>query len=196
MSITNAIKNCVKSIRNKRIIKRLQACAKINADIVVNSTTSIRNQCPKENVEIGAHCTFFGIVQALCGGRVFIGNNTYVGTKSYLMAKDSITIGNACIIANDVIVCDNNNHPIDPNARLEMSSCDDYLSDEKWTWKYADSAPIVIDDNVWIGRRAMIMKGVTIGKGSIIGAGAVVTHDVPPYTVAAGNPAKIVKNLK
>lgn len=60
---------------------------------------------------------------------------------------------------------------------------------------FTEINPIVIEDDVWIGRRAIIMGGVTIGKGSIIGAGAVVTKSVPPYSLAAGNPAVVKKNL-
>ena len=60
---------------------------------------------------------------------------------------------------------------------------------------YTDVRPIVIEDNVWLGRRAIIMGGVTIGEGSTIGAASVVTKDVPPYSVAAGNPAVIRKKL-
>ena len=60
---------------------------------------------------------------------------------------------------------------------------------------YTDIRPIVIEDDVWIGRRAIIMGGVTIGKGAVIGAGSVVTKDVPPYCVAAGNPAIVRKKL-
>ena len=56
-----------------------------------------------------------------------------------------------------------------------------------------EAKPVVIEDDVWIGRRVIILPGVTIGKGCIIGAGAVVTKDIPPYSVAAGVPAKVVK---
>ncbi|MBR4243334.1 MAG: hypothetical protein IKR98_05525 [Bacteroidaceae bacterium] len=55
--------------------------------------------------------------------------------------------------------------------------------------------PVVIEDNVWIGEMACIMPGVTIGRGAIVGANAVVTHDVPPYTLVAGNPARIIKQI-
>lgn len=58
---------------------------------------------------------------------------------------------------------------------------------------YVDECPVVIEDDVWIGRRVIILPGVTIGKGSVIGAGAVVPKSIPPYSVAVGNPAKIVK---
>ena len=99
------------------------------------------------------------------------------------------------IIANDVILLDNNNHPVSPEMRLKMSACEDFINDELWSWKYAESAPVVIEENVWIGRDARIMKGVTVGKGSVVALGAVVTHNVPAYCVVAGNPARVVKEL-
>lgn len=55
-------------------------------------------------------------------------------------------------------------------------------------------APITVEDDVWIGSRVNIMAGVTVGRGSVIGAGAVVTHDVPPYSVCVGCPARVIKN--
>lgn len=58
---------------------------------------------------------------------------------------------------------------------------------------YTKPRPVVIDDDVWIGSRVTILPGVHIGKGSIIGAAAVVTHDVEPYTIVGGNPAKLIK---
>ncbi len=58
---------------------------------------------------------------------------------------------------------------------------------------FAEEKPVVIEDDVWIGSRVTILPGVTIGRGSVVGAAAVVTKDVPPYSVVAGNPAKVVK---
>lgn len=55
--------------------------------------------------------------------------------------------------------------------------------------------PVIIEDNVWLGARCIILPGVRIGKGSTIGAGSIVTKDIPPYSVAAGNPAKVIKSL-
>ena len=63
-------------------------------------------------------------------------------------------------------------------------------------WRNVNSRPIVIKDDVWIGMNVIILKGVTIGEGAIVGAGSVVTKDVPAWTVVAGNPAKVVKHLK
>ena len=67
---------------------------------------------------------------------------------------------------------------------------------DPWRWVHADSAPIVIGDSVWIGEYAAILKGVTIGTGAVVASHAVVTKDVPPYTVVAGNPARVVKELE
>ena len=66
---------------------------------------------------------------------------------------------------------------------------------ELWHWQYSDSKPVKINNNVWIGRYATILKGVSIGEGSIVACNALVTKDVPPYSVVAGNPARVVKIL-
>lgn len=65
-------------------------------------------------------------------------------------------------------------------------------------WQQTESAcaPIVIEDNVWIGARSVILKGVTIGEGSIVACDSVVTKDVPPFTIVAGNPARVVKHIE
>ncbi len=75
-----------------------------------------------------------------------------------------------------------------------------YLTDADWHDLYdrtapGRSAPIVIEDNVWLGDGAIVCKGVKIGENSVVGAGAVVVEDIPPNTVAAGNPARVVKQL-
>lgn len=64
-----------------------------------------------------------------------------------------------------------------------------------WDSTRAEHSPVVIEDNVWIGEFAAILKGVTVGKGSIIGSHCVVTQDVPPYSIVVGNPARVVKTI-
>ena len=180
-------------IRQNR--RNLERNAVLGTDIRIETSTSCLNTSQKENVMIGNHGCMFGCIQAQ-GGSVQIGNDFYIGSHTHIQALESIRIGNSVIISSDVMIVDNNNHPTDPLLRLEMSQCEDYMTDEKWEWKYSDSKPIVIEDNTWIGRNSMIMKGCTIGVGSIVAAGAVVTHDVPPYCVVAGNPAKVVKKVE
>ena len=182
-------------LRHKAVVRSFERSSQFDKATVFMPGASCRNTGIKENVVIGSHCVMGGGCIALYGGKISIGNNVYIGPGTSLQAKESITVGDNVIIANNVILLDNNNHPTSPEMRLKMSACKDYLHDELWTWQYAESAPIVIEENVWIGRDARILKGVTIGKGSIVALGAVVTKDVPPYSVVAGNPARVVKEL-
>lgn len=178
--------------------KRKNFCKKavVGTNVQFSTSSSIMNSGSKEAVTLGNHGCIFGVFQALCGGKISVGNNFYIGSGTCIQSKEKVEIGNDVIISNNVLIVDNNNHPADCDMRLKMSQCDDYMTDALWTWKYADSKPIVIKDNVWIGKNAVIMKGVTIGKGSIVGLGSIVTHDVPDYCVAVGNPAKVVKELE
>ena len=176
--------------------KNFEKNALVAHPLVLMASAVCRNEGPSGNIMIGNHCTIGAEFIALFGGKITVGDNTYIGQGTSLQAKENITIGNNVIIANNVLLIDNNNHPVDPQKRLEMSACADFMRDEKWSWKDAASAPIVIEDNVWIGRDVRIMKGVTVGKGSVVALGAIVTKNVPPYTVVAGNPAKVVKQLE
>lgn len=88
---------------------------------------------------------------------------------------DSITIGNGVKIAEDVIIRDSDNHEVKSDT-------------------YHMTMPIVIGDHVWIGMRAVILKGVHIGNGAVVASGSVVTRDIPPNTLVAGVPARIIKH--
>lgn len=190
------MKAYLRKLKEKKRKKLFCQRATVNAEtLTAIHGIACHNTGPREHVLIGEHCTIGGLLQALYGGKIQIGNRTYIGPDSIIQSKESVVIGNNVIIANNVLIVDNNNHPTDPQMRLKMSACDDFLHDELWSWKYAESKPIVIEDNVWIGRDSRIMKGVTVGRGSIVALGAIVTKNVPPYTVVAGNPAKVVKHL-
>ena len=180
----------LRSIKNNFLKK-----SSVSPDTVFMLGASCRNSGDRSSVSIAGHCTVGAAFLALYGGKISVGKNTYIGAGTSIQSKDSISIGENVIIANNVLLIDNNNHPTAPEMRLKMSQCDSFLTDELWSWKYADSLPIVIEDNVWIGRDSRILKGVTVGKGSIVALGAIVTHDGPPYCVVAGNPAKVVKRL-
>ena len=106
---------------------------------------------------------------------------------------EHITIGNYVIISNHVSISDNNNHPTDPEIRKKMSESGFYSN--YWNWELSDHKPVVIEDNVWIGEYATILKGVTVGRGSIVASHSVVTRNVEPYSIVAGNPARKVKEL-
>lgn len=184
-----------------RKLKRLIYQSKCKKNMTFSQTSKLGNYFYLDNsgnpedVIIGENCEIGGILTTRCGGKISIGTNSYIGAETNIMAKYSVCIGKCAIVSNNVMICDNNNHPTDPKQREKMSLSGGFHS-SLWSWEYADGKPIVIEENVWIGRQAIVLKGVTIGRGSIVAMGAVVTHDVPPYSVVAGNPAKVVKQLE
>ncbi|NOX33748.1 MAG: acyltransferase [Deltaproteobacteria bacterium] len=109
---------------------------------------------------------------------IIIGDHVLISPGARISAANSITIADSCMLASRV-----------------------YITDSDWHGIYDRSMPpeeesfVVLEENVWVGDSAIVCKGVTIGRNSIIGAGAVVTSDIPPGVIAAGNPAKIIKRL-
>ncbi len=190
------IKGFLKKLIMQKKENEIRKKAIVGKNIQFATSSGVLNTGKRDNIVIGNHGCCFGIFQAMCSGKIIVGNNIYIGSGTYIQSKERVTIGDNVIISNNVLICDNNNHPTDPEERMLLSECENYMTNELWTWNYAHSKPIVIEENVWIGKNAVIMKGVTIGKGSIVGLGSVVTHDVPEYCVAVGNPARVVKKLK
>lgn len=145
-------------------------------------------------ISIGHHCDICGILSCKSTGRIHIGNYTTIRGDSIVGALKDIYIGNYVIISNNVHIYDNNNHSTSPLKRINM--CISGFYSDLWNWKHSDSSPIYIDDNVWIGERATILKGVRIGRGSIVASNSVVVKDVPSFAIVAGNPANVVKYLE
>ena len=71
----------------------------------------------------------------------------------------------------------------------------DWRDGGKHDWETTNSSPVIIKKGVWIGARSIVLKGVTIGEGAVIGSGSVVTKDIPPYTINAGNPARVIRYI-
>ena len=111
-------------------------------------------------------------------GEIIIGKYSLITPGVRIMAAEKIKIGDACMIAHGVYISDADWHGIYDRAE-----------------PVGQTKPVILEDNVWVGDSAIICKGVTIGKNSIIGAGAIVTKDVPQNSIFAGNPAKLVKEL-
>ena len=133
-------------------------------------------------VSVNSHNSF-GIIQKVVirtvghGARIYIGNNVGVSGCT-ISAGRLIKIGDNVLIGSGVIITDGDAHPIDPEERKAGVSC--------------IRKSVLIEDDVFIGARAVILKGVTVGRGAVIGACAVVTKDVPPYSIVVGNPARII----
>ena len=134
------------------------------------------------------HCRF-GLDRS--DAAISIGSRTYIG-RSHIVAGSKISIGDDVVISWGVNIVDHDSHSM--QFRLRRNDVQDLLAGTK-SWSDIKVAPVIIEDGVWIGFNASVLKGVTVGERSIIAAGSVVTKDVPPATVVAGNPAKVlVKN--
>lgn len=123
------------------------------------------------------NCGFFSGVRLECwrGAMIRIGNGTYLNRNTEIVAAQAVTIGRDCKIARDVIIMDTDQHEL-PGAELVIG-------------------PVEIQDRVWIGTRAIVLKGVTVGHDAVVAAGSIVTRDVPPRTVVAGVPARVVRQF-
>lgn len=139
-------------------------------------------------------------------GKISFGNSCSIGSGTKIDCRESVAIGDHVLISWDVLISDYDPHPLDPDMRAKEMEYSHYMTFPRFAKKAPPdfdraayqfkTKPIIIEDRVWIGARAMIMKGVRIGYGSVVAAGAVVTKDVPPYAIVAGNPAIVVKNIK
>lgn len=148
----------------------------------------------KNNITIGNHTHIKGELLVYPEtGKITIGNYCFIGEDSKLWSAEHIKIGNNVLISHQVNIHDNNAHPIDFNDRKKHF--EQIITVGHKPQPNLNGKEIIIEDDVWIGFNATVLKGVTIGKGAIVAACSVVTKDVPPFTMIAGNPAKIIKKL-
>jgi acetyltransferase-like isoleucine patch superfamily enzyme len=135
----------------------------------------------KAVISIGQRTTLWPDVKLDCCGQknkiahLYIGNGCSIGDRTEIHCQESILIGDGTIIAWDCVILDTDYHSTQGGA--------------------ANTSPVTIGKNVWIGCRVIILKGITIGDNAVVAAGAVVTKDVPPNTLVAGNPAKVKKQV-
>lgn len=118
---------------------------------------------------------------------IYIGNNSNIGDMSTITSAQKIIIGNGVLTGRMVLITDNSHGHTNIPDELDINPI---------LRPIVSTGEVIIEDDVWIGERVSIMPGVHIGKGSIIAANAVVTKDVPPYTIVGGCPAKIIRTIK
>ncbi len=133
--------------------------------------------------------TALGVARPVILRTLRTGATLAIGTDSGLSgtticAARSVRIGERCLFGADVMITDTDFHPIAYEGRRYRSELD------------AQAEPVEIGDDVFVGARAIILRGVTVGEGSVVGAGSIVTRDIPAYSVCAGNPARVIRSLK
>ena len=119
-----------------------------------------------------------------------IGDECYIANAS-LVCSERIQIGSRVMIAGGVTIADSDFHPLGPAARLADTVALSPVGDRKRR-PAVETRPVIIEDDVWIGYNATVLKGVRIGAGALVAPGAVVVRDVPPGVEVAGNPARVV----
>ena len=145
------------------------------------------NIMDKKNIFIGNNTTILNnsrlqVFNKLTGlnSKITIGNNCYIGYNVSILAGENVILEDGVLLASNILIS-SENHGINPES-------DKYYSDQK-----LDCKSVKIKEGAWIGERVCILPGITIGKKSVIGAGSVVTKDVPDFCIAVGNPARVIK---
>jgi acetyltransferase-like isoleucine patch superfamily enzyme len=154
---------------------RLRRCSRVGDLPMVRGRPWIRNGGSiilGERVLVWSHVVPVELT-AVDGGSLEIGDRTFINYGVIITAYDRVRVGNDCMLGHHVIIMDCNEHAV--------------LSDSQ------HPRPVVLEDNVWLGDRVLVLPGVRIGEGAVVGAGSVVVKDIPPRCVAVGNPTRVVK---
>ncbi len=200
------IKDKVKRLLQKRMFKRVRNNVVLppdnfyNVDFDVDIRHGIEG---KKYLTVGHGCILGGrYTFERETGQIRIGDRVHVGPGSTLISMSDIEIEDDVLIAWNVLLYDNNAHSIyweerknDVNDAYEcVKNGKDALSNKDWST--VKTAPIKICSKAWICANCTVLKGVTIGEGAIVAAGSVVTKDVEPWTLVAGNPAEFKRKLE
>lgn len=160
---------------------------------IVSSRAIVQSLASREQLEVGEYSRIDGEIYLLTAtARCRIGHHSFLGPESRLWILGSLTIGDFVQIAPRVDVFDNDSHSLDAAQRREDAT-NVFERGLPIDYAHVPQAPVVIEDDVWIGTKSIILKGVRIGRGAVVAAGSVVTADVEPFTVVGGNPARKLK---
>ncbi|MGI4744006.1 MAG: acyltransferase [Janthinobacterium lividum] len=172
----------------------IPATIEVGENTVIDSAATFKHFFSRRTpgLVIGHHVTLCRASLATeAEGLIEIGDYCYLSNAA-LVCSERITIGSHVFLAGGVTIADSDFHPIAPAARLADTLATSPLGNHQHRPRVA-SRPVIIEDGVWIGFNATVMKGVRVGENAIIEAGAVVISDVPAGRTVAGNPAKLVE---
>jgi acetyltransferase-like isoleucine patch superfamily enzyme len=188
-----ALADVIYSVRDTDSIKQASHDITLNGGVLYPDATVYNNSGDRSRIVVNSNSQIRGVLLVFkFGGRISIGKDCYIGDSTRIWSANSITIGNNVLIYHGVNIVDTNSHEMYSVERAERYI--DLLKNGPWENKGSViTAPIIIKDYAWISFNAIILKGVTIGKGAIVAAGSVVTKDVPDYAIVAGNPAVVIK---
>ena len=164
--------------------KKLSLKARIGKNVIISKGSNFENAFnDPDKIIIGDNCVISGhLLVYNQSGQIILGKNTLIGFDTKIWSSEKIVIGERVLISHNVNIHDSNSHPLDSMKRHQ-----DFINIvTKGSFEFVEDLrgkEIIIEDDVWIGFNATILKGVRIGKGAIVGANAIITKDVPPYAV-------------
>ncbi len=195
--IYRRISNNLATIQQNFLTKTCDRQSTMADSVKILPTAKIENLANKPSlICIGKNSVLRGELLIFAhAGEIQIGEDCYLGEGSRIWSSESVKIGNRVYISHNVNIHDTNSHSLNPQLRHEHFM--EIISTGHPQVNNVDiqSQPVRIEDDVWIGFNSTIFKGVTIGKGAVIGACSVVTKDVPEFVVVVGNPAKVIKKV-
>lgn len=177
----------------KRLLGRRQYSMEPGA--VIHDSARIFNKTGNRSaISIGRFTHLRGELLTFAhGGAISIGEYCYIGESTRIWSARNIRIGNRVLIAHNVTILDSLTHPIGAKARHEHFK--HIITEGHPGVINLGERAVDIDDDVWIGCMSIVLRGVSLGRGAIVGAGSVVTENVPPWTLVAGNPARIIREV-
>lgn len=190
LHVTTGIAAAIRSLRNRSLTRSHRTTRFLSESFVYNLSAHRESICIGQRTVIRGELFVFAH-----GGRIEVGDWCYIGVGSRIWSSAGIRIGNRTLISHNVEIHDTNAHAI--SAYERHMQFDEMLSSGHQTnLPNVGHAPIVIGDDVWIGFRSVILKGVNIGNGAIVAAGSLVLGDVPSWSMVAGNPARVIRKLE
>ena len=163
-------------VRGRVVERRADACG---AYLIAAGKVRISRGAPHTRLTFGDGVYLFEDVGFFLdgdGASIEVGDGTGINRRTEVVSEIGVRIGSYCLISWDVLITDTDYHVVETQDGPRPVR-----------------APVVIEDSVWIGIGARVLKGVTVGEGAIVAAGATVTRDVPPHTLVAGTPARVLR---
>jgi acetyltransferase-like isoleucine patch superfamily enzyme len=195
-----ALKKLIKKLENglRKIANNLDKESNLdvfNENVIIHPSSKI----PQNKITLKKNCSVTVNENSQVEGSIFFDKENAkvsIGKRSFvnamIVSAKSIKIGDDVMIAWGTTIVDHNSHAISFSERSE--DVINWMKGNK-DWTHIKIAPVIISSKVWIGFNCIILKGVTIGEGAVVGAGSVVTKDVPPWTIVAGNPARVIREI-
>lgn len=184
----NLVKSAAKYVQLRRFERRYSCRIHPGGEIQANNHHQANSITVGPGTNIRGQLLTFGH-----GGRITMGSHCYVGDNAKLWSGVNLRIGNRVMIGHNSSIFDCDTHPLNAAARHRQYV--EIITNGHPTDIDLRDEPVTIEDDVWIGCNVVVLKGVRIGQGAIIGAGSIVTRDVPAYVLVAGNPAHPVRAL-